>query len=312
MVLGLGRLWASLARWVDNTAGAAQEKESAPRGIDWLRVLPFMIIHLGCLGVLWVGWSPVALAVCLALYLGRMFFITGFYHRYFSHRAYKTSRPLQFLFAVCGNSAVQRGPLWWAAHHRRHHVNSDEQADVHSPVQHGFMRSHVGWFLDRQSFATRLEHVPDLARFGELRWLDRFDATVPLLLAALLYALGAWLERSAPALGTSGAQMLVWGFFVSTTVLYHATFSVNSLAHVFGTRPFETRDNSRNNPLIALFTLGEGWHNNHHRYPGSPRQGLRWWELDPTWWGLRALAALGLIWDLKAVPQPPARRQPRR
>jgi stearoyl-CoA desaturase (delta-9 desaturase) len=259
-------------------------------------------MHLACLAVLVVGWSPVALAVAAALFLVRMFAITAFYHRYFSHRAFRASRPVQFLMAVLGSSAVQRGPLWWAAHHRKHHRHSDEREDVHSPVQHGLLWSHVGWFTTRGNHATDLSVVPDLARFRELRLLDRFDTLVPVALAALLYATGAWLQGAAPELGTSGPQLLVWGFFVSTVCLFHGTFTINSLAHRFGTRRYETPDDSRNNVWLALLTLGEGWHNNHHYYPYSARQGFRWWELDLSYWALRALSALGVISHLRPVP----------
>jgi stearoyl-CoA desaturase (Delta-9 desaturase) len=209
---------------------------------------------------------------------------------------------MQLAFALLGASAVQRGPLWWASHHRHHHAHADDAHDAHSPHRHGFLWAHSGWFMARENFATRNERVPDLARYPELRFLDRFDALVPLLLAALLYVLGEWLASSAPGLGTDGLQLLVWGFCVSTVVLYHATFTVNSLAHTLGRRRYATRDSSRNNWWLALLTFGEGWHNNHHHFPGSARQGFYWWEIDFTYYGLRVLAALGLIWELKSVP----------
>jgi stearoyl-CoA desaturase (delta-9 desaturase) len=231
-----------------------------------------------------------------------MLAITAFYHRYFSHRAFRTSRAVQFAFAVLGASAVQRGPLWWAAHHRHHHAQADRPDDRHSPRVHGFLWSHVGWFLARENFATRIELVQDLARFPELRWLDRFDAVIPALLAVLLLVLGASLERVAPELGTNGWQLVVWGFCISTVALWHATFTINSLAHRFGTRRYATRDDSRNNAWLAFLTFGEGWHNNHHRYPAAARQGFYWWEVDVAWYALRLLAALGVVWDLRPVP----------
>ncbi len=285
---------------VDPSAGSA----SPPAGdrVEWIRTAPFVALHLGCVGAVWVGWSPTAVAVAAALYGLRLFAITGFYHRYFSHRTFRTSRPMQFLFAVIGAAAVQRGPLWWASHHRHHHVHSDRQPDSHSPVQHGFLWSHIGWFMTRTAFRTRHELVRDLARYPELTFLDRFDVLVPVVLAASLYGAGALLSHLAPGLGTSGPQMLVWGFCISTVALYHATFSVNSLAHRLGRRRYRTRDHSRNNWWLALLTLGEGWHNNHHHFPGSARQGFFWWELDVTYYLLRALAAVGLVWNLKPVP----------
>jgi stearoyl-CoA desaturase (delta-9 desaturase) len=295
----------SLLTGFDTSAAAGS---ADPDRIDWLRVLPFVGMHLACLGVFVVGVSPAALWTALALYALRMFAITGFYHRYFSHRAFRTSRPLQFLFAVLGAASVQRGPLWWAAHHRHHHRHADTERDVHAP-RHGFWRSHVGWFLTARNFATDHDAVKDLGRYPELRWLDRYDIAVPVAFAAALTAFGAWLG---PAQGTSGAQMLVWGFFVSTVVLFHATVTINSLAHRFGRRRYATRDDSRNNWLLALLTFGEGWHNNHHHFPGAARQGVAWWELDLTWYLLRAMAALGLVWDLKSMPAAmrEARRQP--
>lgn len=270
--------------------------------VDWRQAVPFAAMHLGCLGVLWVGVSAVALWTALGLYAIRMFALTGFYHRYFSHRTFRTSRAVQFVFAVIGAACVQRGPLWWAAHHRNHHRHADTALDLHSPGLRGFLWSHVGWFLTPRGFQTHLERVPDLAAFPELRWLDRFDNAVPALLAVALYGVGALLQRQLPALGTSGMQMLVWGFFVSTIVLFHATVTINSLAHRFGTRRFETRDDSRNNVLLALLTFGEGWHNNHHFFPGTVRQGFRWWEIDLTWYGLWAMSRLGLVRDLKPIP----------
>jgi stearoyl-CoA desaturase (delta-9 desaturase) len=211
------------------------------------------------------------------------------------------------VFAVLGASAVQRGPLWWAAHHRHHHAHSDRPGDAHSPRQHGFLWSHMGWFLARVNFPTKVQLVPDLARFRELAWLDRFDAIVPVALALLLFAAGATLERFAPELGTSGAQLVVWGFAISTVAVWHATFAINSFAHTAGRRRFATRDDSRNNWLLALLTFGEGWHNNHHRHPSAARQGLYWWEIDCTYYGLRLLAALGVVWDLRgAQPIPSA------
>ena len=302
------RLVTALRRWIDSGAGEPGAAPGESRRTDWPRVLPFVLMHAGCLGALWVGASPVAVGAAAALFALRMFAVTAFYHRYFSHRAFRTSRAAQFVFAALGASAVQRGPLWWASHHRHHHVHADQPADGHSVRQHGFLWSHLGWFLARENFAARLDLVPDLARYPELRWLDRYDVAVPALLAVALYALGAGLEGAGVA--TSGAQLVVWGFCLSTVALYHATFTINSLAHRFGTRRYATRDDSRNNAWLALLTFGEGWHNNHHHFPGAARQGFYWWELDLSYYGLRLLAALGLVWDLRPVPA--AAREARR
>ncbi len=297
-----GRLATALRRWIDSSAAAAPTTAEMKRRIDWPRVVPFVILHAGCLGMLWTGTSAVAVVVAVTLFALRMFAVTAFYHRYFSHRAFRTSRVAQFAFAVLGASAVQRGPLWWASHHRHHHAHADRPADSHSAREHGFLWSHIGWFLARENFAARLDLVPDLARYAELRWLDRFDVAVPALLAVALYGLGAWLEQTAPEFGTSGAQLVVWGFSISTVILHHATFTINSLAHRFGTRRYATRDDSRNNLWLALFTFGEGWHNNHHRFPGAARQGIHWWEIDVSYYGLVVLTAMGVIWDLRRLP----------
>ena len=290
-----------LRRWFDTQMPPDDETDRSDR-IDWLRAVPFIGLHLACVAVLWVGVSPIAVVVAAAMYAVRMFAITGFYHRYFSHRTFRTSRVLQFVFALIGAASVQRGPLWWAAHHRNHHRHADTAADPHSPAVHGFWWSHAGWFLTRGGFRTDWSRIPDLARYPELRWLDRYDTVVPVLLAAALYGVGALLERVAPQLGTTGGQKRVLGFLISTVVLFHATVTINSLAHRFGRRRFDTRDDSRNNLWLALLTFGEGWHNNHHFFPGSARQGFRWWEIDLTWYGLRVMAMLGLVRDLKPVP----------
>ncbi|MBI3273281.1 MAG: acyl-CoA desaturase [Planctomycetes bacterium] len=296
------RFLASMSRWIDSSAAAEAVENPEDQRVDWVRALPFFGLHLTCLAVFKVGWSWTAVAVCLAMYFVRMFAVTGFYHRYFSHRSFRTSRAGQALLAVWGSAAVQRGPLWWAAHHRLHHLRSDQPPDVHSPVQHGFLWSHVGWILSRANFPTNLKIVADLARYPELKFLDRYDTLVPFLLAVSLLGLGGLLQAVAPGLGTNAWQMLVWGFFVSTILLFHGTGTINSLAHQLGSKRFKTTDESRNNFFLALITLGEGWHNNHHHYPQASRMGFYWWEIDLTYYGLLALEKLGLIWDLKQVP----------
>jgi stearoyl-CoA desaturase (Delta-9 desaturase) len=270
--------------------------------IDWSRILPFLMMHAACLAVIWVGFSWAAFSVAIALYFLRMFAITGFYHRYFSHRSFKTTRAGQFIFGILGASAVQRGPIWWAAHHRHHHVYSDKPEDVHSPIQHGFFWSHMGWILSAQHFVPDFSSVKDLLKFPELRFLDRFDVVVPTVLGIGVFLFGVVLKHVAPGLHTTGWQMLVWGFFVSTVLLYHGTYTINSLSHVFGSRRYKTGDASRNNPWLAIITLGEGWHNNHHHYCSSVRQGFYWWEFDFTYYVLKLMSFLGLIWDLRPVP----------
>lgn len=294
------RFASPLLKWIDSADDT--EADGAGDAIAWLRVLPFIALHIGCIAVFWVGVSRTAVLVAVGLYVLRMFAVTAFYHRYFAHRTFRTSRALQFVFAVIGATSVQRGPLWWAAHHRRHHLHADTELDPHSPNLRGFLWSHMGWFLTPQGFRTDWKRIPDLARYPELRWLDRFDVAAPVALAALLFGLGSWLQSVRPEFGTSGPQLLVWGFCISTVVLFHATVTINSLAHRFGTRRFETQDDSRNNLWLALLTFGEGWHNNHHFYPGSARQGFRWWEIDLTYYALRIMELFGLVRGLKPVP----------
>ena len=300
----LQRVLLTIRQWFDSDyfPEGAELVQSRPDRFEWRRCFPFLFLHLGCLGVLWVHWSWTAVTIAVALYFVRMFAITGFYHRYFSHRTFHTSRLVQFIFAVIGNTSVQRGALWWAAVHRHHHKHADHEADVHSPRISGFWWSHIGWMTSSKNFPTNYNTIRDLAKFPELVFLNRFDLVVPAIYGAFLYLLGTVLNALAPNLQTSGSQVFIWGFFVSTVVLLHCTLFINSLAHVFGSRRFATDDDSRNSLLLALLTLGEGWHNNHHRYMATVRQGFYWWEIDITYYTLKALSWTGLIWDLKPVP----------
>lgn len=307
------QLWLPLSRamgWLRKDPQQYPCLDEAERNrIAPIRAGAFTAVHLLCLGVFWVGWSVPAVLVALALYVLRMFFVTAFYHRYFSHRSFRAGRVTQFLMALLGATAGQRGPLWWAGHHREHHATADTAADPHSPAHRGRLFSHTLWFLTKGSFAVPEHRVRDWLRFPELRRLERFDWLPFVALAAACYVLGELVQGLYPEQGASGAQMLVWGFGVSTVALYHATYTINSLCHGWGTRRFDTNDDSRNNFWLALLTLGEGWHNNHHRYPTAARQGFYWWELDLTWLGLRLLAASGVVSDLKTVPAP-ARKAP--
>jgi stearoyl-CoA desaturase (delta-9 desaturase) len=288
----------------------AQAVMNKPEKMEFGRAVPFIILHLGCLGLFWVGWSPAAVIVAVALYFVRMFAVTGLYHRYFCHKAFRTSRAAQFLFALIGLTAVQRGPLWWSAVHRHHHAHSDEEHDAHSPVKKGFLWSHIGWLTSSRNFPTDYSRVKDLAKYPELVFLNRFDLIGPLILALGLYFFGWGLEVWAPTLGTSGMQMLVWGFFVSTVFVFHATCSVNSFAHTLGKKRFETGDESRNSLILALITLGEGWHNNHHHHQASARQGFYWWEIDISYYILKVFSAFGIVWGLKEVPARVYSRKP--
>lgn len=251
--------------------------------------IPFVLVHLACVGALWSGVTANALLLCLALYVVRMFGVTAGYHRYFSHRSFKTGRVMQFVLAFIAQSTAQRGILWWAAKHRHHHRHSDTEHDVHSPRHMGFWYSHVGWIFTAQHDTTDFDAIPDLTKYPELMWLERHPYLPATVLAAGCYALGGW-------------TALFVGFFWSTVLLYHGTFFINSLAHVHGNQRYVTGDDSRNNWWLAVITLGEGWHNNHHAYQRSTRQGFRWYEFDPTFYALKAMSWVGLVWELGEPP----------
>ncbi len=265
--------------------------------------IPFFLLHTACLLVFWAGFSWTAVGVFALTYFGRMFGITGGFHRYFAHRTYKTSRVFQFIMGFIGSASAQMGPLWWAAHHRHHHRYSDQPEDFHSPKERGFWWAHIGWILCPKYDKTNWKNIRDFAKYPELRWLDYYHIVAPVSLAVGLFYLGVLVNYLFPQLGTSGLQFLVWGFFISTVVLYHCTFSINTLCHMIGTQRFKTDDDSRNSLILALITMGEGWHNNHHRYPGSERQGFYWWEIDLTHYILRILSCFGIVWDLRRPPE---------
>ena len=292
----------SAIHWFHADFKAADNDTSDDR-IDYARCFSLIFIHLGCLGLFWVGWSWTAVSIALFLYFTRMFAITAFLHRYFSHRTFKTNRFFQFIFAVIASSAMQRGALWWAAHHRKHHKESDTEMDVHSPHTKSFLWSHIGWITSRKNFLTDYTAIKDFARYPELVFLNRFNKLIPLLLGVLLFVSGEWLSLNAPSLKTNGWQLIVWGWFISTTVLLHGTSTINSLSHLYGKKRFDTGDESRNNFWLSLITLGEGWHNNHHYYMHSARQGFYWWEIDITYYGLKIMSFIGIIHDLRPVPK---------
>lgn len=273
-----------------------------PEFINVFKQIVFWAVHAACIFAIWVGVSWPAVVVCFALYVIRMFAITGGYHRYFSHRSYKTSRPFQFFLAFLGATSAQKGPIWWASHHRHHHRHSDTPEDIHSPIVHGIYYAHVGWVLSSQFINPRLELVKDLLQFPELKLIDKFNVIPPIILAVLTYYFGVWLNYLHPEWGTSGMQMLVWGFFISTVLVYHGTFCINSFTHLIGKRRFPTTDSSRNNLILALITLGEGWHNNHHYYQSSESQGFYWWEIDISHYILKVLSWFGLVWELRTAP----------
>ena len=251
--------------------------------------IPFLLVHVACLGAIWTGVSGSAVLLAVMLYFMRMWAITAGYHRYFSHRSYKTSRLFQFAMAFLGATSAQRGVIWWAAIHRHHHKHSDTPEDIHSALHGGFWHSHVGWIFKPKRNTADYSTVPDLTRYPELRFLDRHPYFPAFLLAVAIFLWMGWVG-------------LVVGFFWSTVALYHGTFAINSLAHVHGNQRYVTGDQSRNNLLLALITLGEGWHNNHHAYQSSTRQGFRWWEIDISYYVLWLLSKVRLVWDLREPP----------
>jgi stearoyl-CoA desaturase (Delta-9 desaturase) len=271
------------------TFDAAPERADDAGDIVYPSAIPFVLVHVACLGAIWSGVTWRAVVIAVVLYWGRIFFIGAGYHRYFSHRAFSTGRVFQFILAFLAQSTAQKSVLWWAAKHRHHHLHSDTERDVHSPRLTGFLYSHVGWIFARRHDAFDMVKVEDLARFPELMWLHRHERWPAYGLALLCFLIGGW----------SG---LFVGFFLSTCLVFHATFCINSLAHVSGRKRYVTGDDSRNNWCLAIFTMGEGWHNNHHACQSSVRQGFRWWEYDATFYILKALAWSGLIWDLKTPP----------
>ena len=257
--------------------------------IDWVKSIPFLVVHALAVGAFFLdfGWTEVAL--CIGLYYVRMFFITAGFHRYFSHRSYKMGRVMQFLMALGGTTSTQKGVLWWAGHHRHHHRHSDQPDDVHSPKR-GLIWSHVGWILCTKYDETPWEKIKDFAKYPELRWLNRYHLVPPVALAVLLFAIGGW-------------SWLFWGYFLSTVLLWHGTFTINSLMHLWGRRRFVTTDTSRNSMLLALITNGEGWHNNHHYYHSTANQGFYWWEIDLSYYVLKVMSWLGLVHDLRTPSQ---------
>jgi stearoyl-CoA desaturase (Delta-9 desaturase) len=266
--------------------------------IIYPNTVAFVLVHLAPLVAFWTGITTTSVLLAVTLYVVRMFGVTAGYHRYFSHRSFKTSRAGQFLFALLAMSSTQKSVLWWAALHRHHHRHSDQEDDVHSPVHRSFFYSHVGWIFDKKHDQTRVDEVPDLAKYPELRFLDRHQLVPGIALAVLCFLI-------------DGLPGLFIGFFLSTVFLYHGTFFINSLAHVHGKQRYVTGDDSRNNWWLALITLGEGWHNNHHAYQRSTRQGFRWYEIDITYYVLKAMSWAGLVWDLGEPPAEVVRNERR-
>lgn len=278
-----------------NVAAAVEPMKFQAKAV----VMVMVIMHLACLGVFLVGFSWPALLVAIAMYVIRGMGVTTGYHRLLAHRSYKTNRFIQFVVATAGGLAMQGGPLWWVAHHRAHHRDTDKEGDIHSPVTKGMWQSHMGWMMSNEAFHEQGSNSRDLFKYPELKFLQRHYVWILVLQMLGLYALGSLLSLWYPDTSINGLQCLVWGFFVSTVFLWHVTFSVNSVCHRWGSQDYDSNDASTNNWIIGILGFGEGWHNNHHFYPSSARHGLKWWQVDVTWILIRGLCLVGLASDPK-------------
>lgn len=261
-------------------------------------IIAFSAMHLACLAIFFVNYNITALFVFLITFSMRTFALTAGYHRYFSHKSFQTSRVFQFILALVGTWASQKGPLWWSGHHRYHHIHSDKETDMHSP-KNGVFQAHVGWVFEARSDEVDPKFIKDWNKYPELVWLDKYAHESFALYLVGLFILGSCISYFYPTLETSGLAFVFWGGILSTVLLYHTTFSVNSICHIFGSRDYQTTDNSRNNWLIALITFGEGWHNNHHKFAYSIRNNLKFWQIDITYMILCILKRFRIVWDFK-------------
>lgn len=278
-----------------------------PAWVTRVRVLERHVGVVVAIVLVPINWQLAALLA--ASYCVRMFGAEGIYHRYFAHHAYKAGRAMQFVLALTGTQSGQRGPLWWTDKHRDHHRYTETERDPHSPVAHSFWYAHVGWYVDAKYTDTNLDAVPDFACYPEVRWLDR-NFLIPYYGGAALLGVAGYYGLFGPHIGALGA--IPWGFYVPAFLANHAVAAINSLGHSpripGGYRRFDTPDASVNRPLLALMTLGMGWHNNHHRYAVPARAGFAWYELDPVYYVLRLLEACRLISGVKAAIPAEVRR----
>lgn len=273
-----------------NKAAMQPAASKSLEAIDWIGSIPFALMHLAGLAAFFFDFNMTMFWLVLGSYYLRMFAITAGYHRYFSHRAFKTSRVFQFILAFLAQTSAQKGALWWASHHRHHHKFSDTDNDVHSPVKKGFWWSQVGWILCDKYYETNWKYIGDFAKYPELKWLNRYSLVPAVIYAVAIFLIWGWAG-------------LFWGFFFSTMLLYHGTFAINTLTHMFGRVRYQSNDGSRNSMLLALITCGEGWHNNHHYYQATANQGWFWWEIDLSYYVLKLLSYFGLVWDLRKPPK---------
>ncbi len=280
------------------TAPAAAAKKT---GLRWTSIVWIAGLHAGVLlAPFTFTWS--GLVVFGILYVVTGLGVTLGYHRLLTHRSFTTPKWVEYALTLCGVLANEGGPLSWVAGHRKHHRYSDRDGDPHSPNK-GFWWAQVGWWTHRDPVlddpVLGIQNVKDLTRDPVHRFLERWQILPPLALAASLYALGEWW-------GGVGLSWVVWGIFVRTVSVFHATWLVNSAAHIWGYRNFETKDRSTNLWWVALLTFGEGWHNNHHAHQRSARHGLRWWEVDPTYLCVRLLGVVGLATNIHVAAKPAA------
>ena len=258
-----------------------------------IQIIIFWTVQASAASVFLVPFSWSLVLLWAVSHFLRAIGLTLTFHRYLAHRAFQMNRGVRFVWAFIGTCAMQKGPIWWAGHHVNHHKFADREGDPHSPMVSGVYYAHIGWFLNDTKHDQLEPNNPvlrDFSKYWELAMLERFHFVPPIMLAVAMYLIG-------------GAPWLVWGFCLPTMTLAHATFAINTVNHMFGSRRFDTIDESRNNAVTAIFAAGEGWHNNHHRFQRAARNGFYWWEFDPTWYVIRAMAAVGLAWDLQQVPE---------
>ena len=286
-----------------NMAVEKGQKEARGR-ITFVQCIPFILLHLLPLGMIWTGATFFDWMICIGLYFGRMFFITAGYHRYFAHKSFETSRWFQFFLAFMAQTSIQKGVLWWAANHRGHHLTSDTPEDPHSMKVYGFWYSHIGWFLGPDYNETKFDKIKEFSKFKELVWLNKYFIVPPVVLALVAMMFGGIVNGNGVAdmFSNAGFSTLYCGFCFSTIILFHGTYSINSIMHYFGKQRYKTGDESRNHFLLAFFTMGEGWHNNHHYFQSSAKAGFFWWQLDMTYYILKSWSWIGLVKNLRGVP----------
>jgi len=260
-------------------------------GLNWITAIAMTGFHIGAVAALFYIDYGAMLAALILYYAGGMLGIGMSYHRLLTHRSYRTTKFIEYFLTICGTLALEGGPIFWVATHRIHHQKSDQEGDPHTPRE-GTFWAHMGWILMGEGLhhdaSVLAKYAPDLSKDKFHVWLSNWHWLTNVVVGLGLLAYG-------------GIPYVLWGIFFRTTVGLHATWLVNSATHLWGSRRFQTRDDSTNNWWVALLTFGEGWHNNHHAHPTSARHGLAWYELDQNWIGIRALQILGLAWDIKVA-----------